>query len=842
MILRYHAPMRALFALCLALAAACSSDPCASSLPASYSLSAPGIRVTVQRCPYAVSVADEQGAPILQSSSTGQAGEGYGALGWTSGQISLTNIASPGYFKFAPALDPWRDRLIITSATQTGPDSLDAVLQASSDPAQVHLKLRLRPSTLRVEAHVEGAQPRAFGAAFASPPDEAFLGLGERFNRTDQRGLSLYSWPEEGGLSRGMREKAGPDNPWPNGETMTYYPVPFLLSSRGYALWLDSTWRNQWDLASDHPEAWRAWHIGPDLQYEVYVPIPADPRPWPYHLIDLFTSATGRPMVPPAWSFGPRRRINRGARQGGASEIQAMRDQGLAITALDDTTHFLPAGTDLDQEDALRAWVADARRLGYVSICYYNPYLAKGDQNPLRGDVQQGLQSGWFLRDRRGQPSESWLISGAPVSIYTVDFTSPQATAWYQRMFQRAIDLGYLGWMYDFGEYVQADVVTASGLSGEQLHNLFPVLYQKAAYDALEASPLKGQWYTFVRSGYTGASQYAPMAWSGDPDASFSDAEGVPAMVRAGINLGISGVAHWGSDIGGFKCLADGSAAADGELLARWIELGAMSSNMHDEDACAGGDGPKASIWTAPEARAAWRTYAALHTRLFPYFYGLAAEAHRSGAPVIRHLFLEHPQRRDLAGVDDAYYLGPALLVAPVVQRGARQRTVALPKGPYLDWRDQVVVQGGGPGTQVMLDAPLDKLPLLLRAGYLVPLLDPAIATLAEGGHPGIVGPAEVAGVYDVVGLLAAGQDAAFTLQEGGALRASLRGAFAAPTLPLAKSEADLATCAGCWLAQDLPGVRRVRISHAGGTLDAGGLHLESQTGRRARWDLYLLP
>src|SRR5262249_59961770 len=109
--------------------------------------------------------------------------------------------------------------------------------------------------------------------------------------------------------------------------------------------------------------------------------------------------------------------------------------------------------------------------------------------------------------------------------------------------------------------------------------------------------------------------------------------------------------------------------AADGELLTRWIEFGAVSPNMHDENACVGGDASKkASIWSSPDAMAAWREYALLHTRLLPYFVALDVEAHATGAPMMRHVFLEHPDRADWADVDDAFYLGPALLAAPVVK------------------------------------------------------------------------------------------------------------------------------------------------------------------------------
>src|SRR5262249_4001733 len=155
-------------------------------------------------------------------------------------------------------------------------------------------------------------------------------------------------------------------------------------------------------------------------------------------------------------------------------------------------------------------------------------------------------------------------------------------------------------------EYTQADAVGANGMSGEELHNLYPVLYQKAAHDKLESGPHAGDWLLFARAGYTGASQYVPVVWSGDPAASFDPADGLPSMVRAAINMGISGVPNWGGDIGGYHCFADGAEKADGELLTRWIEQGSMEPDMHDENACVGSDSSaKATIWTSPDAQAA---------------------------------------------------------------------------------------------------------------------------------------------------------------------------------------------------------------------------------------------
>jgi hypothetical protein len=266
-----------------------------------------------------------------------------------------------------------------------------------------------------------------------------------------------------------------------------------------------------------------------------------------------------------------------------------------------------------------------------------------------------------------------------------------------------------------------------------------------------------------------------------------------------------------------------------------------MGSNMQDQDACsfALDQGRKANIFDDPLAQQAWRTYARLHTRLFPYLYSLAHQAHASGAPVMRQLFLEHPDRPELAAVDDAYYLGPALLVAPVVRRGARTKAVELPDGLYLDWNDQALLDGGG---EVVLDAPLAVLPLLLRDGHLLPMLDAGIDTLVAEDHPEVVGPDDVAAVYDVVGLISRATSAArFALYDGGSLSVQWDGGFSAPELEPAADEAALADCAGCWLVEQLDdGLQRVRIS-ASGAVNAGGLQLAADVDRRVRWDLYLV-
>src|SRR5262249_28389061 len=384
----------------------------------------------------------------------------------------------------------------------------------------------------------------------------------------------MFSWSEEGGIGANEQSAPGPTNPFPNGEPMSYYPVPFLLSTHGYGFWLDSTWYNVYELASARADAWRVWTAGPTLAFEVLVPIPGDTRPWPYQIIDLFTARTGRPMLAPDWSYGPRRRVGHSSTVNGVNELQLMRDLKLAITTFDDNNHFTPRG-------AVPGEVADdtidnvaKRALGYRVVAYFNPFFSIDPTDPIAATTAQGQQNGSFLRNQAGDFSTAWIVTGGHmVTLDMVDFTSPAAAAWYTALFDQAIAAHYSGWMYDFGEYVQTDAVAANGMTGEELHNLYPVLYQKAAHDALEAGPLAGDWNVFARSGYTGANQWVPQVWSGDPGASFDPADGLPAQLRAGLNIGIAGVANWGSDIGGFKCVADGTEPPHGDLLTPRIQF-----------------------------------------------------------------------------------------------------------------------------------------------------------------------------------------------------------------------------------------------------------------------------
>jgi alpha-glucosidase (family GH31 glycosyl hydrolase) len=806
-------------------------------LPVDHALHTASASVEVVEDPLAYRIRDAQGR-VLLSTLPEQPSGGYAPVAWTEGTTSYRTIQSPGYTAFSADLEPWRNRFDVDDVWASGSElSLRLVDAVDSSRPAVVLTFHIHPRAVRVEAELEGHAPRAWSVAFSTDESEAFLGFGERYNRTNQRGLDVWNWSEEGGVGIGEGTRAGPKNPWPNGALMTGYPVPFFVSSRGYGFWLDTTYRSEFELASRRSDAIRVWHVGPTLEFEVLLPNGDGSVPWPLRIVDAFTERTGRPAVPPGWAFGARRRVAP-MRLG---ELRRMRDEDLAITAVDDAVHFFPTASQAGREQPLAAWVSHARELGYRVDGYYNSLVARDASGPMRAVLAAGLDGHQFLARRDGSLPEPWIYTGGRVvHTYLFDFTERSAVQAFQSTFEWARELGYSGFMYDFGEYVPADVVAADGTTGEELHNLYPVLYARAFADVRErwGSDL----LAFMRSGYTGASAYMPMVWSGDPAASFEDSDGLPSVVRAGINLGVSGVPNFGSDIGGYHCIADGPHAANDELWVRWIEVGASMPNMQDQNACVGvkRQWRKTNLWKSQRVLDAYRRYARLHTRLFPYFYTLSREAHLTGAPIIRHLFLEHPNDLALASVDDAYYLGAGLLVAPVVVRGQTRKPLHLPEGVFVDWNTGAQLSGPG---EVTLDAPIERLPLLLRSGHLIPLLDDRIDTLSQEDSDAIVGPSDVAGVYDVVGVLTPGQSARFVVYDGAELRARYDGSVDITKLgALVNDVGALRDCEACFYgSQPSVGVTRVRFTTVHDDVDAGGLHLYKRGVERVRWDVYLV-
>jgi alpha-glucosidase (family GH31 glycosyl hydrolase) len=249
----------------------------------------------------------------------------------------------------------------------------------------------------------------------------------------------------------------------------------------------------------------------------------------------------------------------------------------------------------------------------------------------------------------------------------------------------------------------------------------------------------------FQRSGWTGAARCADDVWGGDPTTTFGF-DGLSSAVRQALSIGLSGVSRWGSDIGGYDTIGNDPKLTP-ELLARWIQLGAVSGVMRMKKS--GLEIPpyaRPQPWD-PETIAIWRRYAKLHTQLYPYLRAADAQYRRTGLPVMRALVLGDPRDARGAARDDEFLFGDDLLAAPVLRDGARSRSVYLPRGRWLDAREALSYDAAGDGAfhaagaralrggrAVRAKAALDELPLYVRAGAVLPLLPADVSTLSDYG------------------------------------------------------------------------------------------------------------
>ncbi len=716
-----------------------------------------------------------------------------------------------------------------STGTITSHDEKTGTLEWDVEGAKVILTVTLVGDTLDVQTRMTapstGADQTRYNKSaltFTLPSDEHFFGLGERYATIDHRGWEIYNWSEEGALGSGENTPASATNPYPNGPSMTYFPVPFVVSTRGWALHLKSDARSEFHMGDEKPDAWRIATHTQGFEFRVYA------NATPAQALERFTADTGRPIVPAPWVFGPRRRISVNATVDGQQEWQKMRELKMPITGIDDAVHFLPARSQAGIETQLQQWTDTLHDNGFKVMAYNNPFVA-AEKESAAADYAYGRDAGYFVKDPKGDPALAFLISGAPLNVAMIDFTNPAAVDWYKGLLRRTLALGYDGWMHDFGEYVPRTGRFFDGRRGEQVHNPYPMLSAKAAREVLQEAKPDDHLF-FVRAGWTGSQKYVPAVWGGDPEATFDETQGLPAMLRGGLNLGLTGVPYWGSDVTGFKCITNDPR--DKEVFIRWIEVGAVSPIMMDQNACSNPieHRTKWALFNDEETIDAWRQMAKLHTRLQPYFQVLALEASKTGMPLMRHPVLTHPSEAEALKVDDAFFLGPALYAAPVVRRGVTMRTVWLPPGRYVDFETLEPFEGG---KQVTVPAPLSRLPLFLAAGQLLPLLDDSVQTLAPAKVPGVVTAESVKDVLDVRAALAPGQSATLTLADGTILTAART-----PGADDALSPAtDLKTCERC--VDSAPTRLRVN-SRTEATFN--GVHFTvSQPGRLIRWDVALL-
>ena len=624
---------------------------------------------------------------------------------------------------------------------------------ATDDPAGRTLTLRIDKAGNGIEAlraTVPGATAVRIG--FKTQTGERYLGFGERSDAVDQRGRDPEMYVSDGPFSKDSRvivSNTIPPQGYRDRDDASYYPIPWLLSTRGYGALVDNDETSRFDVGQSDKDTWTAEVDASSLRLRIFE------GPTPASALRRFTNATGRqPAASAPWAYGPWFQTGQPSKVPVDVEqgyLDKLRKADAPVSVAETQTRYLPCGLDRGNESYEQRRVRSFQQRGLAVLTYVNPMLCQRYE-PL---FSSAATAGALQNGANGLPRtfDSFVGGVGPngfsvLPVAQFDFIGKAGRAAYGKVVDRLISTGHDGWMEDFGEYTPPDVAAPDGTPAAQLHNRYPRDYHCAVAEHLKDNSPPRPVVRFQRSGWTGAAKCASNVWGGDPTTGFGF-DGLSSSVTNALSMGLSGVSRWGSDIGGYDTIGKDPKLTP-ELLKRWIEFGAVSGVMRTK--LSGIAIPK---YERPQifdkdVVGVWRRYAKLHTQLYPYIAAADKRYREQALPLMEHLALEDPSDPKATSAEDEFLFGPDLLAAPVVKEGARTRNVYLPRGRWLDFAKAVryresdggfEVRGGATtrgGRNVKVRAPLDTLPLFVRSGAVLPLLPATVDTLADYKGKGV--------------------------------------------------------------------------------------------------------
>ncbi|MFD7108092.1 glycoside hydrolase family 31 protein [Streptomyces celluloflavus] len=569
-----------------------------------------------------------------------------------------------------------------------------------------------RPEASEGPEHSEGFIGSRWVQRSEVAADARFFGLGGRAHGPRLRDGVYRLWNTDPGGAFGP----GDD---PLSLTM---PVQLVVADAGtHLVFHDNSWDGRVTLREgeegagsghDRPGTCEVRMDGGPLRYWVLAGTPA-------RVLLGWTALTGAPALPPRWALGPQH-----ARWGfgGAAEVRRVvagyRERGLPLAAV----HL-----DIDHYDGHRVFTVDRERYpdlpglarelradGVRLVSIVDPAVKA---EPGGAVYDSGAAAGAFVRDARGREVRGVVWPGE--TVYP-DFTDARVRKWWGALYAERLAQGFAGVWHDMNEPVSFAVFgeptlprsarhALEGRGGDhrEAHNVYALAMARAGYEALCELRPDERPFLFSRSGWAGLQRYGG-SWSGDVATGWP---GLRASLSLVLGLGLCGVPYSGPDIGGF------SGVPSPELYLRWFQLGAYLPLFRTHSAIRAGRrepweyGPQ----VLEHARAALRE----RVRLLPYFDTLGQLARLTGAPYVRPLWWNAPRDRALRDCEDAFLLGDALLVAPVLEPGATRRAVRLPRGRWYDTATGQAYEGPG---QVWVAAPLSRIPVLARAGAVLPV------------------------------------------------------------------------------------------------------------------------
>jgi len=535
---------------------------------------------------------------------------------------------------------------------------------------------------------------------FFAQEGEHIYGCGEQFSYFDLRGKNFPLWTGEQGVGRNKNtaitqtadklDRAGGDY------HTTFYPQPTFVSTRGYFLHAETYGYADFDFSLPNAHRLMFWDV-PSL-------ITISAKPSLLEVVQDISALLGRQGELPSWIYDGIILGIQGGTKTCLSKLDRMQEASVPVAGIwaqdwegEKYTSFgkrlrwnwqwdPTLYPDLDKK------IANLKEQGIRFLGYINPYL-------LDGHVlfQEAGAKHLLALNSQGTP---YLVDFGEFDAGIVDFTNPEAIAWYVHVIQREmIEFGLGGWMADFGEYLPTDVVLHDKSLGMIAHNAWPGIWAEVNRRAIAESGKEDEILYFMRAGNARSLASCPMMWAGDQNVDWSEDDGLPSVLTSVLSLAMTGMGLHHSDIGGYTTLYGMKRSK--ELLCRWAEQAAFTPLMRTHE----GNRPKDN-WQFDgddETIALFARMGSIHVRLKPYLQFCVQENALEGKPVIRPIFLHYDQE-PFYTCKDQYLLGRDLLVAPILEEGSTNRKVVLPSD---DWVHLFTGKEFSPGGEYLVEAPM---------------------------------------------------------------------------------------------------------------------------------------
>lgn len=537
---------------------------------------------------------------------------------------------------------------------------------------------------------------------FSLTPDEVLYGGGARALGMNRRGnrLQLYNKAHYGYQERSK---------------LMNFTLPIVASSNMYMLHFDNAPIGYLDLDSKKNNTLTYETISGRKTYQVIVG-----NSW-LDIVDNYTDLTGKQPLPPRWALGNfSSRFGYHSQKETEATISKFKQDSIPVDAIILDLYWF--GKDIkgtmgnlavykDSFPDMKGMVQKLDDQGVKTVLITEPFVLTTSNR-----WKEAVDGGVLAKDSKGNPFTYDFYFG---NTGLIDIYNPKGSAWFWNIYKELIDMGVQGLWGDLGEpeVHPAKLIHATG-TADEVHNIYGHDWAGLIYKGYQKDYPNKRPFILMRAGYSGSQRYGLIPWSGDVSRSWG---GLNSQPEISLQMGIQGIGYMHSDLGGFA-----GANLDDELYARWLQYGVFQPifRPHAQE-----DVPSEPVFRSPKAKKLAKEAIELRYKLLPYNYTLAYHNHISGAPLMRPLFFEEPNKRQLSSLSSTYLWGIDFLITPILQPKVQTANVYFPEGnAWFDFYTGAMVEGGVTRRVITKE---NYIPTFVRGGAFIPMAYPMQHTSA---------------------------------------------------------------------------------------------------------------